>query len=536
MAEATYAFSMDWADDGFKHTAAAIPVEHVWRYLVDWGSTLDAGSSDAGVSLTSPGVLTLFDAGGLYVGLGALTPEQLQRPHKWRLAVQGVVQREGRAVPVLGTILGEDVQPVTWRLEGPNVAAGSSEVYVSIPAGPLSLLLGRFAAAGIEVVTDAVDRLRGIEWRGLLAGGINLLGSVLGARAIEMGDGRVRLVRDVDAQAAEPSVTVDASWGISVAESGAGVQASLVRTAIGVDQADGTVRSVGVGDSARWGARSVRIPRWVDDDTTIIPNQLNVVSLYGPHRYVQFGLLDDDFADPVTLTETGDVQIGRGIIPWTSVNFVRQSDTSYLVTLEPGRLLLELTRDQPPPPPLPAGPTIDSFTARATGGGQFFLEWSVTGAVSGTLSNNLGHTQPASVPTGLVAVSGAGARATWTLRVVDGDGNAAERSLVPGGRGPWWPMCRGRIRRVWCSLVSGCLAVWLRVMSLSSSMCRSGGLAGSAGATPMRLLSAPWGRVAICSMWAVSGSGIWILSYPRIGVRCCGIWCPARWWPCRCRR
>ena len=136
MGVAGYQFQIDWDDTGnYNGRFDTIPRHHVQNYRMAWGATIDPNASYITVD-RSGGRLDLFDPEGLYYIAGDLTSEQLSTPHSWRLRIDGTVRRQGRAYPVFGEVVGGDIRPTTWRLEGPveDVLDGPARLVSRNPA------------------------------------------------------------------------------------------------------------------------------------------------------------------------------------------------------------------------------------------------------------------------------------------------------------------------------------------------------------------------------------------------------------------
>ena len=287
-----YEWFIDWGDDGFRHPASAIPLEHVDSHLVDWGSTLTADSPSAGVLTAGTGQLTLFEASGLYLGLtSTLSEAMLALPHRWRLDVEGVTQRQGRAFPVVSAILGPDVQPVRWDLLGPNTDQLDTIEAITVKAGTAVAAAKAISdASGISVTTTSPLNLAEIEWDFTLSGLLNALANVLGGWVVEASDGSFTIVTAEVAAAQDAAVTLGIEYGIGLGSSGMGIQPGLIRTRITLTDSQGRENLLVFGDEERWGRRNFNLPPWyAPEPLSIIPALL---ARSEPKTFVQLGLLD----------------------------------------------------------------------------------------------------------------------------------------------------------------------------------------------------------------------------------------------------
>ena len=287
-----YEWFIDWGDDGFRHPASAIPLEHIDSHLVDWGSTLTADSPSAGVLTADTGQLTLFEASGLYLGLtSTLSEATVALPHRWRLDVEGITQRQGRAFPVVGTILGPDVQPVRWDLLGPNTDQLDTIEAITVKGGTAVAAAKAISdASGISVTTTSPLNLAEIEWGFTLAGLLNALANVLGGWVVEASDGSFTIVTAEVAAAQDAAVTIDAEYGIGLGSSGMGIQPGLIRTRITLTDSQGRENLLVFGDEERWGRRNFNLQPWyAPEPFSIIPALL---ARSEPKTFVQLGLLD----------------------------------------------------------------------------------------------------------------------------------------------------------------------------------------------------------------------------------------------------
>lgn len=273
MHTADYRFSLDWDDDGYANTLAAIPPEHVYDYLVAWGSALGPTSESAGVLTHGLGRLTLFDASGLYFRplTGGLSTFQLRLPHAWKLEIDGTTVREGRCRPVLADPIGSDVVPTTWILEGPHTAqmreAEGWEAESSVD-DLTKLLASVQTASGIPVTTDVsvplTDSTDDLEWTGSWAGLFNAVANMTGSWPIEIGSGSIEIIAPAELSDDSPDFTLDKSYGIDADRSGVGLQTALIRTRMELPNTSGTgTTTIRMGDEERYGRRYLRLPaRW----------------------------------------------------------------------------------------------------------------------------------------------------------------------------------------------------------------------------------------------------------------------------------
>lgn len=296
MAQATYRFEIDWADDNYGHAFATIPDTHVLRYQVEWGGNLQPGGYGAGVAVRPDGHLTLMAIDGRYwapTGDNALTPAQLQAPHRWRLYVDNVLTRWGRAIPTLGEPMGTQVEPKTWRLEGSAQTALAS--YGTIPptyvgtASELYRLIGE--ASGLSVSGPSGLPISGlVSWNGGWAELLNTVAELVGAWAVDVGSG----VLLATPSAATVTTLTEAHSIARAPASGLGRAEGFVRTHwYWPDLPTVGAQSIARASESRYGRRVVRIPEgWFTIlDLPQVTSRLQRWST--PPQYAQVGLVDN---------------------------------------------------------------------------------------------------------------------------------------------------------------------------------------------------------------------------------------------------
>ena len=288
---AEVAWSMDWDDDDYASAHSAIPRAHIDTYRTDLGSTLTADTPAVGVLFADVGHLRLYEPDGLYLGLTDLTAEQLSYPHRYRLSVDGQLVRSGRAHPVLSTVLGADVRPVTWRLESANADLLASRTTYSHSGGTLAAILADISAlTGLSLSTRSMQTIGTIdEWTGTWARLLNELANVAGGWACELADDTIEIMsaRDFEPLAAELSLTTADS--LAADRSGMGLQSALVRTRFDVPatpDAEATTRIFG--NEERYGRRPYQIQEWFPTDDAGLVSFLAVLhQRITPATYVQ---------------------------------------------------------------------------------------------------------------------------------------------------------------------------------------------------------------------------------------------------------
>ena len=191
-----------------------------------------------------------------------LTGAQLQAPHAWRLFVDGTLHRQGRAIPVLGQPLGNQVNPKVWRLQGANQAALTSFGRIEgLAPGTMGGLLDAITeGSGVSVSGPRTQPISGVvEWQGSWGTLINQVAELVGGYAIDLGNGGV----SIQTGAGGIRATITEAHRIGLANSGIGLAEGVTRSHYSWPGLStlGEVPIVGASEG-RWGRRIVPVPEW----------------------------------------------------------------------------------------------------------------------------------------------------------------------------------------------------------------------------------------------------------------------------------
>ena len=295
----TYEWFIDWADDDYASFQAAIPERHIVSYAYDSGNVLDVGGQLSGVDAGS-GQITLLDTRGTYWGTGALDADVLDKPHAFKLLIDGEGYAEGRATPVLGISVGAQVRPVTWRLAGGIETNLRSYGQVEGVTGTLAQVTQKLSElSGLDIsTTSELPVGKGVTLATNWGGIINRIATLTGTWPAVVPGNAIELLSASDVIARTSLVTIGEADNLTMRETGVGVAHGLALTRYvlpGYANVDDQVLITGA-DEDRYGRKVLQIPDWFTEKE--LPYVLAALQRWAqPPTLVQFEM-EDDYATP----------------------------------------------------------------------------------------------------------------------------------------------------------------------------------------------------------------------------------------------